>query len=71
MPAYDEEAEEQRQIALAIRESLRMSGDAVLEPEQAPQLIELGQEVGLHECVFVLLISIKIWNDYCMRAAAI
>lgn len=45
VPAYDEEAEEQRQIALAIRESLRMSGDAVLEPEQAPQLIELGQEV--------------------------
>ncbi|WKY02944.1 hypothetical protein Q1695_016331 [Nippostrongylus brasiliensis] len=35
LPVYDEEAEEQRQIALAIRESLRMSGDVAPEPEEA------------------------------------
>ncbi|KAK6024377.1 ankyrin repeat protein [Ostertagia ostertagi] len=36
VPLYDEEAEEQRQIAIAINESLRMAGES-LPPEEIPQ----------------------------------
>ncbi|PIO71001.1 hypothetical protein TELCIR_07112 [Teladorsagia circumcincta] len=37
VPLYDEEAEEQRQIALAINESLRMAGESGMPPEEIPQ----------------------------------
>ncbi|EYC40941.1 hypothetical protein Y032_0588g352 [Ancylostoma ceylanicum] len=45
LPAYDEEAEEQRQLALAIEESLRMSG---LPPEApAPEEVEDSLSLAL------------------------
>ncbi|KAK6060850.1 hypothetical protein COOONC_01487 [Cooperia oncophora] len=37
VPLYDEEAEEKRQIALAINESLRMAGEPGLSPGEIPQ----------------------------------
>nr|CDJ89129.1 Ankyrin and Ubiquitin interacting motif domain containing protein [Haemonchus contortus]CDJ89154.1 Ankyrin and Ubiquitin interacting motif domain containing protein [Haemonchus contortus] len=50
LPLYDEEAEEQRQIALAINESLRMAGESVNEiPQEEEDPIALALRLSRDE----------------------